>query len=161
MRKYLFPLCLAMSLTVAHAGNSDSNFTVNAGFLFNNTLNATFGMERELSYSDAVEIFGEVGARWSKDSVGNRNFRDAYYWGGGALYKRQVCRFKNSMLRLRVGPECGAYTGNYFFAVEGSLEYNIVLPNRVQLSISQKNQIGFFHGDNFRNGLLLGIKIPF
>jgi hypothetical protein len=45
--------------------------------------------------------------------------------------------------------------------VEGGLEYNYVFPNRVQFSVIQKNQVSFFHGDTFRNGLLIGIKIPF
>ena len=49
----------------------------------------------------------------------------------------------------------------YFLALEGGLEYNVILPGRVQLSIIQKNQVGFFHGDIFRNGLLVAVKIPF
>ena len=165
MRKFLFPFCLALSVAIAHAGNGDEYVNLNAGFLFNSTLNATFGYERELSYSDAVELFGEIGNRWHKDPVCghvcDESFWKDYYWGGGVLYKKQLRRFKNSTLRFRIGPECGAHTGDYFFAVEGGLEYNYVFQNRIQLSVIQKNQVGFFHGDTFRNGLIIGIKIPF
>ena len=52
-------LSLMMSIG-AMAGEKDEYFTLNAGFLFNNTLNATFGYERELTYGNAVELFGEV-----------------------------------------------------------------------------------------------------
>ena len=164
MRKFLFPFCLALSVALAHAGNGDGFFNLNAGFLFNSTLNATFGYERELSYSDAVELFGEMGNRWRKDPVCghvcDESFWKDYYWGGGVLYKKQLRRFKNSTLRFRIGPECGAHTGDYFFAVEGSLEFNYVFPNRMQFSVIQKNQVGFFHGDTFRNGIILGLKCP-
>lgn len=162
MRKILFPFCLLLTALTAHAGGGDDFLTLNAGFLFNSTLNASVGLEHELAYSDAVELFGEIGGRWRRDaSDGKTTFRNGYYWGGGVLYKKQVRRFKNSMLRLRFGPECGAHTGKYFLALEGGLEYNVILPGRVQLSIIQKNQVGFFHGDTFRNGLLVAVKIPF
>lgn len=164
MRKILFPLCLMLSIAMAHAGNGDSFFTVNAGFLFNSTLNASFGYERELSYSDAVEVFGEIGDRWHKDPVCghvcDESFWKDYYWGGGVLYKKQLRRFKNASLRLRIGPECGAHTGDYFFALEGGLEFNYVFPNRMQFSVIQKNQVGFFHGDTFRNGIMIGLRCP-
>ena len=165
MRKFLFPLCLALSVALARAGDGDGFFNLNAGFLFNSTLNATFGYEKELSYSDAVELFGEIGNRWHEDPVCghvcDESFWKDYYWGGGVLYKKQLRRFKNSTLRFRIGPECGAHTGDYFFAVEGGLEYNYVFQNRMQLSVIQKNQVGFFHGDTFRNGIIIGLKIPF
>ena len=54
-----------------------------------------------------------------------------------------------------------AVRGNFFMGVECGFEYNLVLPNRVQLSVTQKNQVSFLHGDTFRNGLLVGLKIPF
>ena len=79
------------------AGEKDEYFTLNTGFLFNNTLNATFGYERELNYGNALELFGEVGNKWPG----------------------------------------------------------------IQFSLIQKNQVSFLHGDSFRNGLLIGLKIPF
>lgn len=165
MRKMMMAaLALLFAMTVK-AGDGDKFFTLNGGFLFNSTLNGTFGYERELSYADAIELFGEVGDRWHRDPRCHRicreMFKKDYYWGGGFLYKRNIKRFKNATLKFRLGPECGAHTGDYFFAVEGGLEYNYVFPSRLQLSVIQKNQVGFFHGDTFRNGLLIGLKIPF
>lgn len=160
MRRVLFSLFLLVAATLgAFAGDGDEYVNVNGGFLFNSTLNATLGYERELSYSDALELFGEVGDRWHK-AGGETTFKTDYYWGGGVLYKKSLKRFKNASLRLRFGPECGAHTGDYFFAVEGGFELNVSFPNRMQLSVVQKNQVGFFHGDSFRNGLLIGIRCP-
>ena len=149
----------------AMAGEKDEYFTLNAGFLFNNTLNATFGYERELNYGNAVELFGEVGNQWQRDpvcgKVCNESFWKGYYWDGGLLYKHSLKKFKNSNLRLRIGPQFGAHTGDYFFAVEGGFEYNYVFHSGIQFSLIQKNQVSFLHGDSFRNGLLIGLKIPF
>ena len=160
MRRFLISLCLVATVAIgAFAGDGDEYVNVSGGFLFNSTLNASFGYELELSYSDALELFGEVGDRWHKTD-GGTTFKTDYYWGGGILYKKSLKRFKNMSLRFRFGPECGAHTGDYFFAVEGGLELNLVFPNRVQLSVVQKNQVGFFHGDTFRNGLLIGVSCP-
>lgn len=160
MKRFLFSLCLMMTVIVgAYAGDGDEFVNVNGGFLFNSTLNATFGYERELSYSDALELFGEIGDRWHEID-GETSFKTDYYWGGGILYKKSLKRFKNTSFRFRFGPECGAHTGDWFFAVEGGFELNVSFPNRVQLSLIQKNQVGFIHGDTFRNGLLIGIKVP-
>ncbi len=165
MRKIILAGLSLLCVMTAHAGDGDQFFNVNGGFLFNSTLNATLGYEHELSYTDAVEVFAEVGDRWHRDPrcglICRDMFKKDYYWGGGILYKKNLKRFKNSTLRFRLGPECGAHTGSYFLAVEGALEYNYVFPNRVQFSVIQKNQVSFFHGDTFRNGLLIGLKIPF
>ena len=165
MRKLSIMLLSLLISMGAAAGEKDEYFTLNAGFLFNNTLNATFGYERELTYSNAVELTGEVGNKWHRDPVCGKVCKDVfwkgYYWDGGLLYKYCLKKYKNSNLRFRFGPQFGAYTGSYFFGVEGGLEYNYVFRSGVQFSLIQKNQVSFLHGDSFRNGLLIGLKIPF
>lgn len=165
MKKLAFVIVSLLFVTTAFAGQGDEFFSLNGGFLFNSTLNATLGYERELSYSDAMEFYGEVGNRWEKDPVCGKVCRESffknYYWDGGVAYKKCLKRMKNSMFRLRLGPQMGAVRGSFFMAVECGFEYNVVLPNRVQLSVIQKNQVSFLHGDTFRNGLLVGLKIPF
>lgn len=49
----------------------------------------------------------------------------------------------------------------FFLGLEGGFEYSYVLRSGMEFSIIQKNNVNFLHGDTFRNGLLLGIKIPF
>lgn len=108
----MIAICLIAVIT-ARAGDGDEFFTLNGGFLFNSTVNASFGYERELDYGNAVELFGEVGDRWHEDptcgKICTKIFWQDYYWGGGILYKKSLKRFKNSTLRLRFGPECGSH----------------------------------------------------
>ena len=165
MKKFCVFIVSLLCVTSVFAGDGDGYLTLNGGFLFNSTLNASLGYERELNYRDALEFYGEVGNRWEKDPVCGKVCRESffnnYYWDGGIAYKKCLKRMKNSTFRLRIGPQMGAVKGLLFMAVECGFEYNVVFPNRVQLFVTQKNQIGFLHGDSFRNGLLVGLKIPF
>lgn len=90
MKKFL--LILLCAVVSAGAFAQDSKLTVNAGFLFPSTLNATVGYERPLSYGHAVELFGEVGNHWRKP-----DFWKGYYWDGGIVYKHRLARYKNGM----------------------------------------------------------------
>lgn len=105
MRKYFVLLLSLLITTGAIAGEKDEYFTFNAGFLFNSTLNATFGYERELTYGSAIELTGEVGNKWQRDPVCGKVCSDVfwkgYYWDGGLLYKHCLRKYKNSNLRLR------------------------------------------------------------
>ena len=104
MKKFLFILlCAIVSIG---ASSQDSKLTLNAGFLFPSTLNATLGYEHPLFYGNAVEVFGEVGDHW-QTPVSDR-FWKGYYWDGGVLYKHRLVRYKNGMLRFRCGPQLGA-----------------------------------------------------
>ena len=107
------------------AGEGDQYFNISAGFLFNRTLNATIGYEREMDYGNAVELYAELGNQWQRDpkddKVYNDTFWKGYYWDGGILYKMSLKRFKNSMLRARLGVQTGARTGDYFFGIEGGI----------------------------------------
>ena len=52
MKKILFVLVCAFAVLTASA--QDKKLTLNAGFLFPNTLNAMIGYEHPLSYGNAV-----------------------------------------------------------------------------------------------------------
>ena len=47
------------------------------------------------------------------------------------------------------------------FGLEAGFEYSYVFRSGLEFSVIQKNNVNFLHGDTFRNGLLLGIKVPF
>lgn len=156
MRKIIIALvCAIVSLGAAA---QDSKLTVNAGFLFPSTLNASIGYEHPLSYGKAIEVFGEIGDQWKS---GEGRFWKGYYWDGGILYKHRLRRYKNGMLRFRFGPQFGAVERKFYFGLEAGFEYNYVFQNGCEFSIIQKNNVNFLHGDTFRNGLMIGFKIPF
>ena len=100
MKKLIFALLCAVVTIGASA--QDGKLTVNAGFLFPSTLNATVGYEHPLAYGNALEVFGEVGNHWRKP-----DFWKGYYWDGGIVYKHRLARYKNGMLRFRFGPQFG------------------------------------------------------
>lgn len=139
------------------ASAQDSKFTVNAGSIFPSTLNATVGYERSFTYGNAVEVYGEIGNHW-KTAPGQ--FWKGYYWDGGLIYKHRLHRYKNGSFRVRFGPQFGAVERRFFIGLEGGFEYNYVFQNGCEFSIIQKNNVNFLHGDTFRNGLMLGFKIP-
>lgn len=165
MKKFvLLSIITLFSVLCAHAGEGDEYIHLNAGLLFQNTLNASLGWEKELSYDNAIELFGEAGNRWEKDpecgKVCRKSFWKHYYWDGGFLYKKSVKSWRNSSLRLYAGPVAGAYRGDYFFGVEGGFEFNYTFGSGVKFVFKQKNDVGFIHGDTFRNGFTIGIKVP-
>ena len=138
MKKFLIILCCAV---VAIGASAQGKLAVNAGFMFPSTLNATVGYEHPLSYGNAVELYGEVGNHWQEKD----------FWK----------RYKNGMLRFRFGPQFGAVQKRFFIGLEGGFEYSYVFRNGWEFALIQKNNVNFLHGDTFRNGLLLGIKVPF
>ena len=161
-------IILAMICAIASLGASaqDSKLTVNAGFLFPSTLNATVGYERSFTYGNAVEIYGEIGNHWKTapgqfwSSRSALLAKNGYYWDGGLIYKHRLHRYKNGSFRVRLGPQFGAVERRFFIGIEGGFEYNYVFQNGCEFSIIQKNNVNFLHGDTFRNGLMLGFKIP-
>jgi len=103
-----------------------------------------------------VELYGEAGTHWQE-----KDFWKGYYWDGGIVYKQRLVRYKNGMLRFRFGPQFGAVQKRFFIGLEGGFEYSYVFQNGWEFALIQKNNVNFLHGDTFRNGLLLGMKIPF
>ena len=164
MKRLILTLFCASSLLLARAGDGDEFFHVRAGYLYNITLNASIGWEHEFNYDNALEIFGEAGDRWEKDpecgKVCNKSFWKRYYWDGGMLYKKSIVRWRNSSLRIDLGPVFGAYRGKFFYGAEGSFEYNYTFRSGWKFVVKQKNNVGFRKGDTFRDGLTVGFKIP-
>lgn len=157
MKKFLMALCCAVVSIGASA--QSGKLAVNAGFLFPSSLNATVGYEHPLTYGNAVELYGETGNHWQKPVC--HRFWDGYWWDAGLVYKHRLARYRNGMLRLRFGPQFGAVQKRFFIGLEGGFEYSHVFPGGWEFALIQKNNVNFLHGDTFRNGLLLGVKIPF
>lgn len=158
MKKIILTLALCLvSFSKILAGDGDAFVSLQMGFLFNNTLNVSLGYEKELSYDNAYEIFGDAGCSLKKE---NNAFGKQYYWSGGIAYKTSIVRWKNASLRLNIAPFAGAYKGDFFVGTEGSFEYNYTFVNGWKFVLKQKNDVSFLHGDTFRNGLNVGLKIP-
>ena len=116
-------LALLCVLT-AHAGDGDRFFNVSGGFLFNSTLNATLGYERELSYTNAVEVFGEVGNRWRRDplcgSTCQYMHEEYYYWHGSLFFayiwkddQEELYYYRDGMLIRWIDKDGGIHDEEY------------------------------------------------
>lgn len=159
MKKYILFLMVAIaSCIAAQAEGGDNRIGVHAGFLFPSTLNAVVSFEHEMRYGNAIEVFGEAGDHWQQPTC--CQFWKGYYWDGGFAYKHRLVRYKNGLLRMRFDGHLGAVKKDFYLGCGVGFEYDYVFPSGVCLSVMQKNDFNFLHGDHFRNGLLLGIKIP-
>lgn len=69
-------------------------------------------------------------------------------------------RWRNSTLRFNIGPIAGSFRGDCFLGAEGSFEYSYSMRSGVKIIVTQKNNVCFMYGDTFRNGPLIGFKIP-
>ena len=146
-RKFLLAIAMVMTFSLSWAGDGDNRIAVQAGLLFQNTLNAQIGFEHELKYGNAYELFFEVGDRYRRDPVCGKFCSDVfwkgYYWSGGAAYKKVLAKGKNTIFRIKGGPQFGAYKGDFTYGGEISFEYNIQLEIGVQITFTQKNQFNF------------------
>lgn len=75
MKKILFVTILSLIfVTKTFAGNDDEFVSLQAGFLFNNTLNASFGYEKELRYDNAYEFSETWGVHSKEEAIpGGKN----------------------------------------------------------------------------------------
>lgn len=123
--------------------------------MFPSTLNATIGYEHPLSYGNAVELYGEAGTHWQERISGKATIGTAASsTSTGWCAIRTVCCVSAS------GRSSARYR-KFFIGLEGGFEYSYVFRNGWEFALIQKNNVNFLHGDTFRNGLLLGVKIPF
>lgn len=135
-----------------------SRLSINAGIFAPYTLDATIGYEKPVGFGQSIAIFGEAGNHWQTPIC--HKFWKKYFWDGGLEYKYRVVRYKNGGLNLFGGAYCGAYVKECFFGFHIGIEYSYTFSNNWQFTVSEKNNFNFLHGDRFRNGLMIGVKIP-
>lgn len=157
MKKILFLILMVWGTLVSHAEEQQRLFA-NVGIFAPYTIDATVGYEIPFGYGNAFSVFGEAGNHWRTPVC--HNFWKGYYWDGGVNYKHRIARFKNGNLRLVGGMYCGAVRDNFYFGNEVNIEYNHTFSNNWQITLTQRNCINYLHGDLFRNGIMIGLKIP-
>jgi hypothetical protein len=167
MRKILIISVTLFSLTFnSFAGDGDRFVNVSGGLMYRKTATALASMEFEGKYHNAWEIYVDMTTAYKKCEIDNTIFCKKTFWdyktvSFGGAYKPAFYRWKNANLRARVGADIGIDEGYSFSAsVDLGLEYSYSFKNRMQLVITQKNDFAFWTRDNFKNGLLIGLKIP-
>lgn len=157
MKRFLLILAI-LSCVLSSSANEPGRLGVQSGFLFPYTLDATVGYEMPVGSGKAIDIFGELGDHWQKPVC--HMFWKGYFWDGGINYKQRIKQYKNGSLRIFGGGHVGAVHKNTFFGIRAGFEYNYVFINNWVFTATQLNQVNFRRGDTFRNGIMVGIKIP-
>ena len=158
MKKILSLLMMAIICWLPLSADEPARINVNAGIFTPYTLDATVGYEFPSGYGNAWLIFGEAGTHWQTPVC--HMFWKKYFWDGGIEYKYRLSRFKNGNFRITGGAYCGQNIQDFFFGCQIGFEYNYTFSNNWQFSVSQINKFNFLHGDTFRNGVMVGVKIP-
>lgn len=159
MKKLLLIFVTILFACSAKAQDEYSRIAVNAGVFTPYTLEATAAYEHSTGFGHSVVAFGNVGTHWQTPVC--HMFWKKLFWGGGIGYRHRMARFKNSNFRLGGDVTCGAWNQKVTVGFDVLFEYNYTFANNWQFSVTQKNSFNFLHHvDTFRNGLMIGLKIP-
>lgn len=165
MKKIFLVLIVTLSFSLKlFAGDGDKHLSIAGGWQYKNTVNALVSLEFETKYHNSWEVYVDLSNAYAKcpdhNKIDSKSFWDYKTFGMGVAYKPTFWRGKNSTLRWRVGADIGANQKGFQASVDIGIEYNYALKNGMQLFMLQKNDFVFWTRDHFRNGLLIGLKIP-
>ena len=136
-----------------------SRIAVNAGVFAPYTLDATVAYEHSTGYGHSWVLQGEAGTHWQTPVC--HMFWKKLFWGGGIGYRHRLVRLKNGSFRIGGDVNCGSFAQKVTVGFDVLFEYNYTFSNNWQFSVTQKNAFNFLHHtDTFRNGLMIGLKIP-
>ncbi len=158
MKKLLVILITILFVSSVKADDT-SRIAFNVGVLAPYTLDATVAYEYATGYGHSWVAQLEGGTHWQTPVC--HMFWKKYFWGGGLGYRHRIARFKNGSFRIGGDVNCGAFVKRFTLGFDVLFEYNYTFRNNWQLSVTQKNNFNFLHNvDTFRNGLMIGLKIP-
>lgn len=163
-------LLVALVLTLcctprAAAGNGDGHLGLQAGVLYPRIFNATLSYDVETRYHNAWEFYADYSTQWDDCPVCGHVCTESFWhsrysFGVGAAYKPAVVRGKNNLGRFRIGGDLGTNTRHFAMGIELGYEHVWSFRSGWQLVLQQKNEITFWGKPLFKNGLLLGVRIP-
>lgn len=159
MKRILIIFISILFVSSTKAQDEPSRIAVNAGIFTPYTLEATAAYEHATGYGHSWVLFGNIGTHWQTPAC--HMFWKKLFWGGGLGYRHRVARMKNSSFRLGGDATVGSFAKQVVVGFDVLFEYNYTFPNNWQLSLTQKNSFNFLHHvDTFRNGVMVGLKIP-
>lgn len=155
----IFITILFVSHINAKADDDTSRISVNAGVFAPYTLDATMAYERATGYGHSWVVQIEAGTHWQTPVC--HMFWKKKFWGGGLGYRHRLVKLKNSNFRIGGDVNVGSFAQKVTVGFDILFEYNYTFKNNWQFSVSQKDAFNFLHDvDTFRNGLMIGLKIP-
>lgn len=166
MKKNRLLLILSLLLCVqrSFAGDGDKYINVSGGWQYKNTVNALISVEFEGINHSSYEFYLDLANVYREapdGKVHSNTFWDYKSLGIGTAWKPVISRGRNTALKWRLGADIGANDNSFQASLEVGLEYSYTLKNGWKLFALQKNELVFWTRDHFRNGLLIGVKLPF
>lgn len=167
MKKFNLLIVIIISLTFrAYAGDGDILIKCSTGLAWQKTAWATIGVEWEVKYHNAWEIYCDFATAFKYCENDHTYLCEETFWdyrtfGIGTAYKPSLYKWKNLNLRGVFSADLGTKQEKSFFlslAIGPELTYTF--KSRIQLFFLQKNEFCFWCRDHFRNGIMVGIKIP-
>ena len=157
--KRLLIIFITILFTYSAKADDYSRIGLNVGVFTPYTLDATLNYEHPFGYGHSFVGFLEGGTHWQTPVC--HMFWKKMFWGGGLGYRHRMIRFKNGSFRIGGDATVGAWNQKITVGFDVLLEYNYTFSNNWQLCITQKNAFNFLHKvDTFRNGLMIGLKVP-
>jgi len=171
MKKILLTLVTVISL-MGFVQAEEGGVTLNPQFgaFYQKGFNAVLELEFESRYFHSWNVYLDFCNTFTYCENDHTFFCQETFWDYqtaaiGVAYKYELIRWRNANLKARLGFDLGAdyckkddYT--FYMSADVGFELSYTLRNRVQLSLIQKNDFCFLTRDHFKNGLLVGIKIP-
>lgn len=166
MKRIATLIILAVAVaTGARAGEGDTYVSLNAGLMYPRVLNITASYQMEKAYGHAIELYIDYQTQWNYCPTCGKVCTDSFWksrysYAIGAAYKYTLRKGKNTATRLRVGGDLGGSNRRFAASLEGGLEYAVTLPGRMQLVLTQKNEIMFWGKPTWKAGALIGVRMP-
>lgn len=167
MRKQLLTI-LAVLLIVSSvkAGEGDIFLNGSIGLAYRNTASAVLSVEWENSYYHSWMVYVDFATNYAwcetdQTYLCNKTFWDYKTLGIGGAFKPELYRWKNLNLKGGLGVDLGIKEGySFFLSIDLMFELSYSFKNRTQIFVQQKNDFCFWCKEHFRNGAMIGIKIP-
>ncbi len=137
MKKILFILFCLVAFIGASA--QTGKVSVNAGFLFPSTLNATLGYEYPLSYGNAVEVYGEVGKSLAETCMSQFLERIFLGWRYGLQAPSGTVQERHDAPSSGATVRCGTER-KFFFGLEAGFEYSYVFRSGLEFSVNNPEE---------------------
>lgn len=171
MKKILIIITAIFSLVlIVHAGEGDVLLNPQIGAFYQKSFNGIVEIEFEKKYYHSWNIYFDFCNAYRYCDIDKTIFCEETFWdyqtaAAGVAYKHELLRWRNTNLKARIGFDlgtdyCKADNYSFYMSAEVGFELSHTLKNRIQICLIQKNDFCFFTRDHFKNGLLIGIKIP-
>lgn len=167
MKKRLLVIMALFSLAFSvRAGEGDLLLNGYVGLAYRNTANAVLAAEWENKYHNSWMVYLDFATNYAWCEIDQTYFCSETFWdyktlGIGGAFKPVLYRWKNLNLRGGLGVDLGIKEGySFFLSVDLMFELTYSFQNRMQAFIMQKNDFCFWCKEHFRNGFMIGVKIP-